>query len=239
MRLSNKVLGTVAYLGGLPAVLEEFAWAWGQLVQFTTEQCLPGTSVHFDRATLSLHDVARNDLARRMRGDWLLMLDCDHAPEPDLVWRMLDRLDSAKIDVLTGLYPYKRPPHSPVLYVRADDLYAPVGSWRPVDPAQELGLFRVDAAGGGCLLVRRAVFDRVEAELGEGPFDRLRPLGEDMSFFKRLERLGIPAYCDGRVECPHLAVRAVTMADYDRDAVTLGPEEARDGFAFRGEGVKP
>jgi hypothetical protein len=95
-------------------------------------------------------------------------------------------------------------------------------------------VFQVDAAGGGCLLVRKRVFERIEDELGEEPFARTPPLGEDMSFFKRCERLGVKVYCDARIECPHLTVRPVTLDDYDRGAVTLGEERPAAAFALGG-----
>ncbi len=230
MRFMNKTIGTVAYMGGVPSVYSDFCWSMIQLAQFVTEQCRPGESVHFDRTGLSLHSAARNDLVKRMRGDWLLMLDTDHAPEPDLVWRMIDRMDTLKIDVLTGLYQYKSAPYSPVLYLANEEFFAPVGKWRA--EGGDLSIFQVAAAGGGCLMVRKSVFDRIEAELKEEPFSIIHPFGEDMSFFKRLQKLKIPVYVDARIECPHLVTRAVTLDDYDREAVTFSEEKQVSGFVI-------
>ena len=37
MLIQSKTIGTVAYLGGLANVFEEFCWCWGQLIQFNNE----------------------------------------------------------------------------------------------------------------------------------------------------------------------------------------------------------
>lgn len=236
MRFQNKCIGTVAYLGGLPAVLEEFAWSFAQLVQFNAESlCGPGEYIHYERAKLSLHSAARNSLVESMRGDWLLMLDTDHSFAPDLCARMLDRMNAANIDVLTGFYQYKAHPHPPVLYLENGEFFSPLGSWRPrgdTSGANTLDLFPVAAAGGGCLMVRRSVFDRIADEFHCGPFDILPPFGEDMSFFKRLKKLNIQTYCDARIACHHLMVKPVTLSDYDRDAVEVGPEIPVDAFSL-------
>lgn len=83
-------------------------------------------------------------------------------------------------------------------------------------------------------MVRRSVFSRIKTELGEDPFDRKKPLGEDMSFFKRCELLGIKVYCDARIEFPHLQVRPITLDMYDREALTIGRPQAVDAFALKG-----
>jgi hypothetical protein len=225
MLFHNRCLGTIAYLGGIPSLLEEFVWSFTQMVQYNTEAlCGPGEYIHYDHSKISFHAAARNHLAEQMRGDWLLMLDTDHSFEPDICARMVDRMNVYGTDVLTGLYQYRHHPHSPVLYMKCGDLFSPLASWRPVGDAMDL--FCVDSAGAGCLLVKRKVFDRIRAELKESPFDIIHPLGEDHSFGKRLGKLDIKMYCDPRIECNHLAVRAISLKDYDRSAIgeSMGEE---------------
>jgi hypothetical protein len=235
MLLANKAIGTVAYLGGLPAVLEDFCWSWGQMIQFNTEAlCDPGQYVHYDRARSSFHSFARNQLAHNMVGDWLLMLDTDHQFDPDLCIRLLDRLNAYEADVIVGLYQHRQHPHSPVLYLENENkLYAPIGDWGSEDGME---VFSPDSAGGGCLMVRRSVFDRIRDELGEGPFDLIPPLGEDHSFFRRCKRLGVKVICDPRIQCHHLQVRPVTLDDYDRNAVSFADRQYVPGFRL-GEAV--
>ena len=207
MLLGTRAIGTVAYLGGVPAVLEEFCWSFSQLLIFSRETlCSPTQHIHASRVKFSDHAPARNALASGFLGEWLLQLDCDHSFDPDLLVRMLDLMNSADIDVLTGLYRYKAPPHSPVLFQREveDGLLRPVAKWEPLD----IRLFEVAAAGAGCLLVRRRVFDAIW-ETGEEPFDRIHPMSEDLSFFERLRKLGIKSYVAPHIECGHLIAKPV------------------------------
>ena len=107
MLLSKKTIGTVAYLGGVPAVYEKFCWSWSQMIQYNTEYVCPaGTIIHYDRAQMSYHVYARNSLVDKMQGDWILMFDTDHSFEPDIVSRMLFQMNKHNIDVLVGLYMY-------------------------------------------------------------------------------------------------------------------------------------
>lgn len=241
MPLANKPIGTVAYLGGVPAVLEEFCWSWGNLIQFTNESlCEPGKYVHWDRAKVSFHAYARNTLADRMAGDWLLMLDTDHSFEPDIAVRMLDRLERYDIDVLVGCYTFKMPPYIPTLFrtVPAEKeggipSFVPIGKWES-DADADAALQPVDSAGAGCLMVRRKVFDRIREELKEEPFDIIPPLGEDHSFFVRLKKLGISAWFDPRIEFPHLTTRSLSLADFDVSAVQLSERQPVEALVCDG-----
>lgn len=230
MILKKTCLGTIAYLGGVPAVLEKFCWAWGQLVQYNTEYLsAPGQYVHYDRATVSFHSFARNSLVERFLGDWLLMLDTDHEPEPDLAARLLSAQAQTGADVMSGVYLHRAAPHSPVLYQWNDEGTAllPLADWDDSVMAFEIG-----SAGGGALLVKRGVFERIDRELHERPFDVTPPYGEDHSFFKRLHRLGIKPFAAPRIESPHLWVKAMTLRDYDRTALVTN-DQRREVEAFR------
>ncbi len=215
MLLRKTIIGTIAYLGGLPANLEAFTWAWGQLIQYNSEYvCDPFKAeiIHLDKATVSLHDFARNSLVERFLGGWLWMTDTDHVFEPDIVSRMLFLSNKYGLDVVTAIYRHRAGPGCPVLYQWDDDgVFAlPIADWdRNVEALQ------VGSAGAGCLLVRRGVFERIAAELGEAPFNRFDHYGEDHAFFKRCQRLGIPVYALTRVESPHIVVDTLKMSDYE------------------------
>jgi len=214
MLLGNKPIGTIAYLGGVLSLPEEFCWNWGQMIQYNTEyMCNPGEYIHYTRAKASYHAFARNELVKEIQGDWLLMLDIDHSFEPDLALRLRYRMDKYNIDVLTGLYLYKYPPHSPVLYQYSKD-----GIPQPlVDWTEGADIFEVNAAGAGVLMIKRKVFDRIKEELKEEPFDIKPPFGEDHSFFKRLEDLNIKTYCCPVVESHHLGLKKYSYdEDYDK-----------------------
>jgi hypothetical protein len=217
MLLGRKALGTVAYLGGLPALLEPFCWSWGQMVQYNQEfLATEKTYVHYDRATFSDHGPARNSLVTRFLGQWLVQMDTDHAFEPDIIARLVRLADECEIDVLSGLYQQKGTPHVPVLYrwgdVGGKQMPQPIVKW-----PKEARVIPIGSAGGGCLFVRRNVFDKIADANSEGPFDKIHPYSEDHSFFYRCKELGIPCYAAPRIESRHLRIMPVTMEDFDSD----------------------
>lgn len=227
MLLAKRPIGTVAYLGGLMAVPEEFCWSFCQMVQFNNEYlCQPSEFVHLIRAKTSYHVSARNNLVERYMGDWLLMFDTDHAFEPDICVRLVSAMQQFDLDVVTALYHYKVPPYLPVLYHWEEGMnsFTPLAAW----PA-EADLIEAGCAGAGSLLVRRRVFDRIRTELKENPFDIIPPLSEDFSFFRRLHKLGIKMHCVPAIESYHLTVRQITSADKDLTGLNLQttkPQEA-------------
>lgn len=221
---TKQTIGTIAYLGGVPAVLEEFCWAWAQLAQFNADYlCRPNERIFYTRAKVSDHAFARSMLAATMQGDWLLMLDADHQFEPDLAARLVDEFQKNDLDVLSGFYTYRQPPHAPVWFIRdgRGDL-RPLGAWDAPDGAGRY-LTPIDSAGGGCLLIRRRVFERMQAELKEQPFAHRGSFSEDHSFFDRCRALQIQAYGCPMIESPHLTVHAVGAADFHVDASMIGP----------------
>lgn len=227
MRIQKNIIGTVGYLGGIQFIPEYFTWSWSNMVQYNAEFLTgPTERIHYDRALTSFHANARNDLVKRMKGDWLLQLDTDHLFEPDLLARLLLRMDKHGLDVVTGAYVYKEPPHAPVLYHHTEDgTIMPLGDWD-----RKADLFQIDGAGAGCLLVKRHVFEEVIRKTGEWPFDCRVGLTEDHSFFVRLKECGIKAYCVPSVEHHHVRPQALGLKDYDRSRVVLGTPYARDGI---------
>lgn len=217
MIFGRKPIGTLAGMFGVPAVLTTFCKAWGQLIAYSNYfACDPNTEyIHLDYADFSFHSWARNQLAERMLGEFILMLDTDHEPEPDTLVRMWDRMQMHDLDVLCGVYQFKKEPYPPVIFGEDDKgQFQLLGAWDEALPLQT-----VSAAGGGCLMVRRRVFNRIREELNEQPFDVIGQSGEDMAFFTRLKKLGIKPYMDARIECPHLVTRSITLKDYRKPKV--------------------
>lgn len=214
-------------MGGVLTVPETFCWNWGQLIQFNTEYlCDPGEYIHYARATVSYHSFARNSICKQVEGDWVLMLDVDHTFEPDIALRLLMRMEKYKVDVLTGLYQYKVAPHAPVIY-QANDRgeFEPIGDW---DDTAEI--FQVGSAGAGCLMIRRGVLNLM-FENDEEPFDEEPPFSEDHSFFRRLKKLGIPAFCCPGIEAPHLRIEPITMEDFNREGLEVSNRIEVQGYA--------
>lgn len=225
MLLASKALGTVAYMGGLPALLERFCWSWGQMIQFNSEYFQSdGKYVHYMKSAISDHAPARNNLVAKFLGDWLVMFDTDHEFEPDIVSRLVRLADAYDVDVLSGVYQMKTAPHVPVLFQwvklseSSDELgLQPMIKWQ--DGAQ---LVQIGSAGGGCLFVRRSVFDRMAIEWPqEAAFDKIAPFSEDHSFFIRCRKLGIKAYAAMNVQCNHLRIVPVTLDDLHAEELQL------------------
>lgn len=232
----KQVIGTVAYLGGIPAVPEPFCWSWAQMIEFNNEYlCAQNETIHYSRTLNSFHSHARNEIVNHMYGEWLLMLDCDHAFEPDLVLRMLRVLNTYQIDVLCGVYMYKKEPYPPVLY-QDNPLYKEGISHKStmfamvVDFDPTVHLYEIGSAGTGCLLVRRNIYDRIFDELGEMPFDIIHPHSEDHSFFRRLKKLGIKAFFSPQIECNHLMWKRLSLKDYDNSACEFLPVIESNGL---------
>ncbi len=206
-------LGTVAYIAQ-PMVLEPFLWSFAQLLCASHEYaCPPGFYIHPEHATGSGQIIARNELVKKMQGGWLLQIDSDHTFDPDLLLRMLTLFDGNNLDVLVGLYHMKEPPHNPVLYQYENGEYKGVLNW---GSRKDVKLLPIDAAGAGCLLVRRSVFDRIREEFKCDPFDPMPPFKwDDFNFFERCRRLGIKCWCAPQIEAEHLAVRGYGSKDYD------------------------
>lgn len=218
MLLMNKCIGTIARMGGVPSLLTPFVDSFIDMAQWNAEYlCGPGEWVHYPRAPqVSIHDVARNAIAESFAGEWLLMLDTDHQFEPDIAARLIRVSEETGCDVVTGLYQYKAAPHLPVLYYHRDGGMVPIGDWD-----RSVSALEIDSAGAGCLFIRRGVFDRIQAELEEQPFARIKHYGEDHSFFLRLKTLGIKSVCATRVECHHLQVRPLGLADCDVEGLEM------------------
>lgn len=221
-------IGTVAYLGGLMSTPVPFNDSWSQMLIYTQEAlCAPGEYIWPDRATYTYHDTARNELTQRMQGDWLMQFDADMAFDPDIVARLVLRMYQYDLDVVCGLYAYKLPPHYPVLYCWNGDTdkYEVVGDWD-----HSLDLIEAGSAGGGALLCRRRVFDRIRECLGEEPFTRSVSdvhgglFGEDHSFFARLRKVGMKGYCAWKVQAGHIKYQEVSLpaGPYPAMVVPLG-----------------
>lgn len=228
MLLVKQPIGTMAYMGGLQFVFEEFMWSFAQTVAYGYEfvsKASQNTYVHLERATSSDRAMSRNYLSYKFLGDWLIMFDADHAWEPDILGRMLALFeaplaDGSRVDVLSALYRYKTYPHLPVCFHwdESEQGHSVIGKF-----LSEAPLFQIGCAGAGTLLIRRSVFDRIRAELGEDPFAEVHPFSEDFSFFARCRKLGIPVYVAPKIESDHLVVKRITGKDFDPAAVEIIP----------------
>jgi len=216
MLTANNYLGTVARIGGVPAMYTQFVDSFIDMIQWNQQYvCGPGEWIYYPKPpACSVVDMSRNMIVDKFEGDWLLQIDSDHSFDPDILGRILNMAQMIGAVVATGMYQYKMAPHSPVLYQKIDDGRFPLVEWDDSATAMV-----VDSAGAGCLWVRRQVFDKIREDLNEKPFDRYPDLSEDHSFFQRLEKIGVQCVCFPKIECHHLTVRPLSLADYDRESI--------------------
>lgn len=126
--------------------------------------------------------------------DWLLFLDSDMKPQPDMIQRLVAR----NLDVVSGLCFLRGAPYS--IIGRHEDGHA----IRAVDPAQPL----VPASwlGTGCLLIRRRVIETLADPWFEANGE---DVGEDVNFTRKAREAGFPLWIDTTVEVGHLGIQSV------------------------------
>ena len=202
--------GTLGYICTVPMIYEPFVTSLVQLVQYNQAK---GINVWYNRTTIGSQAIARNDLVKQMRGDWLFFLDTDIVLPCNSLEKLLEILNKNNIDVLSGIYYQRQAPHSPIVYHSEDE---EIWNYNPNFHQSEI--VPVFAVGGGCLLVRRKVFDRIKKELNEEPFDIIASSGEDISFCRRLKKLNIPIYGTNQIKVGHLSLQPITESTFQKKA---------------------
>lgn len=195
-------IGTVAYVASSPFVMERFCFSYAKMLVYSQQHLdTKDNFIYVDRQQMSWLPRGRNDVIKSMRGDWVFMLDADLEFEADSLIRMINIFEKYQAPVLTGLYVHKKKPHFPVLYFHnaKRHAYELIAAWKG-NP----DIFQVDASGGGCLLIRKFVFNMIWDKLNEDPFDPIAKLGEDFSFFDRLRRVGVGVYCAPQIKFSHI-----------------------------------
>lgn len=201
---------------GFPIPVQFFT-CWNRFIQYilTNEgnQVYPDAQIHVSRVIQSDGfpvDVARNQIIKVFldsdNGDYLFFLDADMTFEPDIVHRLLSR----KKDVISGLYCMRRAPFNIVAMRKTGTGPRDYDSIGKIEPSVQ-GLMPIDAAGAGCLLIKRNVLKIMRQHVGDvwfkyqdGP-DGNNSVSEDMWFFEQAKASGYQAWLDADVQCGHLA----------------------------------
>jgi GT2 family glycosyltransferase len=193
-------IGTVGIMSGIHSLPTPFVKCLVDMVAYNNEYLLQeNEQIYYNFANVSYHSMARNRLAREIRGNWILMLDTDQTFPPDVLVRLLWIADQYEIDVLTGLYHQKAEPYNPIIYMLNDDnRFEHIVGWD-----KDKVIIPIDSAGGGCLLIRNHV---LKTMFGKGmlPFAEIEGNSEDHSFFRKLKTLGVRSYCAPDVRVNHL-----------------------------------
>jgi GT2 family glycosyltransferase len=188
------------------------------VVGMLTSQYAELVGSFYDLASGPVLSLARNTCAKALlesRQEWLWFVDCDTVFSPTVLPRLMKLADPAERPIVSAAVPIagKNPSRTfsglPDLFWAAYRYTERDGEHglEPYSCAAELGeLERVDAVGTGCVLIHRSVFEAI----GPGPFNEMGEgeavLGEDLSFCRRADALGIPVHLAGQVRVGHAKV---------------------------------
>ena len=147
--------------------------------------------------TLAVEHAHENDV------DWILWLDDDMAPPPDLLERLFETGKQ-----FVGAVAYKRdPPHEPCIYKIVEK------TTEHIDPNPESGtVIEADATGFACLLMHRSVWEAVCQRTEGRPFTYRMGMGEDVYFCLQARAAGVQLYI-----VPDLVVGHVTDVAIGRE----------------------
>ena len=134
--------------------------------------------------------------------EYLLWIDDDVVPPPDALSKMM----SHEVDGVSATCFCVRPDDNGVILpypvVMKDNPNGEFNIYYPQKPLDE-----IDACGGGCVLVKRAVYEHPEMKI---PYQhQIRENGElgmtcDFNVWRRAKKLGFKLYVDGTVYCSHI-----------------------------------
>lgn len=126
----------------------------------------------------------------------LMFIDSDMTFHPVSI----EELEAHKMPIVSAKAFKRVPPYQPCFYSTVDvDSDGQVYLESPVEYGE--GLLPVKGVGMACCLIRREVFEKIEAPY----FFPTKNLGEDLSFCKKVTDAGIPIYVDTRWQFGHLA----------------------------------
>lgn len=195
------VIGVPCYREVAPEILEDwmrFAYHCGRrLPQFDFFVAIKTKSEQFR---------ARNAIvqaAQQMNADWLLMLDDDMVINADVTqgpsgaYDLIERLMAHDKDLCGALYFQRGGSCAPVLMAKIPE----AKGYRFLrDDELTGGLQRVDVAGGGCLLLKMRIFDRLKYPY----FAPEHEFGTDIQLCQRATEAGFEVWADTSVELGHL-----------------------------------
>lgn len=186
--------------------------------------------------------IAQNAMAYGLK--YLFFIDDDVLLPNFAPLRMLDLMENnPDWDALTGIYTTKRTPAEPLVFGGDPDSSGVYRDWRMGE------IFPVWGAGLGCCVIRTDVFHRLDKwavdDLGVDP-DQEFPgapyfafikessgvasgsVGEDLFFFRNLQKIGAKVMADGAVLCGHIDRK--TNKVYQLGLDSLPAKNAVPGF---------
>lgn len=198
--LPNYVFVPFKYLLGL-----------ANLILFKQDSYVIKGIVTLDRLYIDYNrNIIARDALKLYNPDYLLWIDGDMVLEPDTILRLLEH----DKDIVSGLY-FKKETFEPVMYVRQGELYGPVMRWEGQD------IFRVDAVGMGCCLIKADVFRSIAPPWFL--YDAKKNKGEDIYFCEKVKKAGYEIWVDPKVLPKHLGSTEVGIEHF---RAKFGPEDS-------------
>lgn len=142
--------------------------------------------------------IAMDALANKV--DWVMWLDSDIIYPANIIQKLMSR----NKDMITGIYYKRTAPYTPCIYKLEEE------KLRPYIDYEEDKVFKVEAAGFGCMLMKAKVIRAVYDKFGGCFFPVNGVGGEDLSFIRRAKDIGIEVWCDSSVKCGHVGRQIVT-----------------------------
>jgi len=181
---------------------------------------------------------ARNQMvegALQVGADYLLMLDDDHiinwmvdagvVGQGSIDYGFLQRLLDHDVDIVGGLYFQRSAECAPVAMKRVGE----TGGYRFMRPDELTGgLQEVDVAGGGCLLIKTRVLDKIPHPVFQPEFQ----YGTDIQVCRAAQEKGFKVYLDSGVEIGHIRDERTVVTSKNRQQfiVETLPGEMKRSF---------
>lgn len=209
---SKTYAGTVGMMWG--SINMDFKRSYLNMMEFSRRYvCGPDERIKEVDGSVSWHPIGRNEIVEKSEGDWLFMTDTDHIFQSDLLIRLLNEMELSGADIVSGLYlnKHKASGHAPVALVSDEQGgLVNLSSW----PRGTRHL-KVACVGGGCLLIKRNVFRKLQKHYNDKPFDLVGNLSEDYSFCKKCTDIGIDIVLCPQVESHHTVSHVLSARDFN------------------------
>ena len=141
--------------------------------------------------------------------DWLLWLDSDVVITPEIFDILWNTANKDTHPVVCGVYFVSPNPNQPMMIpVPCIFMNAENGGNDPVHPLQANVVIPIDVAGMGLVLMHRSIAPKLKAEFPDEVYFNIglkeNNEGEDVSFFRKLKKAGIPLYANTAALAPHI-----------------------------------
>ncbi len=146
-------------------------------------------------------NVIARDAIKNYDPDYLFWVDGDMVLECDTIERLM-RHDK---DIVSGVY-FKKESFEPVMFSKQGNLYTPVLKW------PSAGIFKVDAVGMGCCLIKAEVFRKVPPPWFKYEVESNK--GEDIYFCEKVRAAGFDIWVDPEVTPRHLGTSDVGIEHF-------------------------